>query len=257
MNEYFKNIEELFVVGSDISNSIEHKFLQLNIDEESLEMQVFYFFHSKVRKTYQAIKLLWDKGFSEDAFILSRTLYEISLQARYIQSDPQLLVERYLRFDPVRRWKHYLNFKKNADRALVQELEEKSSKSLEELKKLHDESMGKFNYKGQNWWGDTIEWLALKLGNGKDSIYSGLYPIQSGFVHSDVRSSRSYIKFAGYDEEFKGATSLQDDIVIPVESTRCLILVAWSTSKICGFKMDQEISSAIEQVRRLSGMGNK
>jgi hypothetical protein len=163
------------------------------------------------------------------------------------------LVQKYLLFDPVRRWRHYLRLKKNGDQSLVQELEEQFE-VLKDLKKLHDESLKIFEYRGQNWWGESLEWLALKLGNGKDSIYSGLYPIQSGFVHSDVRSSRSYIKISGYEEEFKGATSLQDSIVISVESTRCLILVAWSASKVCNFNLEQEISSAIESVRKLSGM---
>ena len=46
------------------------------------------FFFCKAYKSYQAIQLLWQNGFVEDAYNLARSIYEIRLQVILISGDP-------------------------------------------------------------------------------------------------------------------------------------------------------------------------
>ena len=244
--------EKFFKIGINLSDKVKSKLQKIKLTN-SPENSVLYFFHLKSRKTYQAIILLWKKGFTEDAFILSRTLLELSLQARYIETDPILLAKRFINFDPVQRWKHYEKYTKNSGLTLGGQ-KDINSKRLQDLKNAHDEAMKKFGYKGQYWWGGSIEWLAKKLGNGTDPIYFGLYPIQSGYVHSDARSSKEYIKIKEYEDEYNADPGIRNSIVLPVEATRSLILIANAVSSICHLDLDQDIESAVEEIRKLSGM---
>ncbi len=247
---------ELLKIGLEFSNKIDTKIpAGIAENESSPEKEAFLFFYFKVRKTYKAIVLLWNQGYPEDAFVLTRTLFEISLQARYILQDPQSRSERFIRFDPVRRWRHFEKLRKSGDKNFLQELT-KNPKMLEKLKHNHDESMKNFCYPetSQNWWGKSIEWLAKHLGNGTDPIYFGLYPIQSGHVHSDIRSSKAYLKIDGGNLVFNDSSNLGNSIVVPMEATRNLIIVASCFVNIFDLKLDNEISSAIDQVRKLSGI---
>ena len=248
--------DELLKIGLEISNKIDNKIpVGIAENESSLEKGTFLFFYFKVRKTYKAIVLLWNQGYPEDAFILTRTLFEISLQVRYISEDPQSRSERFIRFDPVRRWRHFAKLQKSGGENFLQEWT-KNPKMLQQLEQDHDESMKKFCYSknSQNWWGESLEWLAKHLGNGTDPIYFGLYPIQSGYVHSDIRSSRAYLKIDVSNLVFNDSSDLSNNIVIPVEATRNLIIVASCFANIFELKLDNEISSAIDQVRKLSGI---
>ena len=248
--------DELLKVGLEISNKIDTKIpAGIAENESSLEKWIFLFFYFKARKTYKAIVLLWNQGYPEDAFILTRTLFEISLQARYISEDPQSRSEQFIRFDPVRRWRHFEKLRKSGVENFLQEMEKKPE-MLQQLKHDHDESMKKFCYpkNSQNWWGESLEWLAKHLGNGTDPIYFGLYPIQSGHVHSDIRSSKAYLKLYGGNFVFNDSSDLGNNIVIPMEATRNLIIVASYFVNIFDLKLENELSSAIDQVRKLSGI---
>ena len=81
----------LFQIGIELGRSIVAKVNSVSGSdgEEWAYKAAMLFFFCKTYKTYQAAYLLHREGFSEDAFILARTVFELALQARYMKEDPK------------------------------------------------------------------------------------------------------------------------------------------------------------------------
>lgn len=65
------------------------------IGDDGHYKRALLFFLCKALKTSRAIALLQQAGFPEDAQILSRTVYELRLQALYLADDPKTRVPQF------------------------------------------------------------------------------------------------------------------------------------------------------------------
>jgi Family of unknown function (DUF5677) len=68
---------------------------------------VMCFFFAKAYKSFQAIEILWSNGFAEDAFVLTRTLFELYAQADLMRSAPGENWHRYKDHEHYAMYKQY------------------------------------------------------------------------------------------------------------------------------------------------------
>lgn len=64
--------------------------------EKSAFQAVTHFFFCKAYKTYQAFALLYITGCIEDAEVLSRTIFELLLQAKFIRHERERRTHRQI-----------------------------------------------------------------------------------------------------------------------------------------------------------------
>lgn len=166
-----------------------------------------HFFFCKGYKTYQAIERLCLGGFVEDAEILSRTLFELWLQSRWLSTAPEKMARLFAEHAPVRQYTLYLRMKevKHSPKiaSLVAFLESKPG--FGELKKEYDRlkvnypragrtSVRRADHVADNWWGGSIRWLAKNLDTFALEQYATVYWGQSDLVHTGSTSVREYVE---------------------------------------------------------------
>lgn len=80
---------QLFTVGRYLTEEF-LKRLQASWRDANTEYRSgMFFLFAKAYKSYQAVELLWNKGFTEDAYALARGIYELSLEATYMSNDAE------------------------------------------------------------------------------------------------------------------------------------------------------------------------
>lgn len=145
------------------------------------------FFLAKAFKTYEAIHLLSAAGYFQDAAVLTRTVFEITLQSSWMALDPIKRGDLFAKHDPVDRYYLYQKLSKYPD--LVEGIE-KRQEELARLQAVFDELSEAFQ-KGKGWWGNDLRWLARELGMEK--AYLRVYPLYSPLVHSTSTSVKYYL----------------------------------------------------------------
>jgi Family of unknown function (DUF5677) len=156
-------------------------------------------FFAKGYKSYQAIRALWKQGFPEDAVTLSRSLFELTLQASWVHRSRPPRARQFLEHERVAQYLHYERLKKMGnDPDLVGALEKRKD-DLDRLKA--DFNRLKSTYakgkkgKGfhEHWWNGRIVNLVEWLGPDWQKQYNRLYWMMSGYVHSDAHSYSAYL----------------------------------------------------------------
>jgi hypothetical protein len=146
------------------------------------------FFFCKSYKTYQAIAVLWRAGFYEDAWLLTRTLFEIWMQAAYLRKEPRERARQLQKHDPIRMYRAYLALKKHGESKLTAAF--KSRDDFEEIERQHHLR----DATAPLWWfGKSLHSLANKLGPPFDKEYLIGYWWQSNLMHSSVTSMQHYM----------------------------------------------------------------
>ena len=148
------------------------------------------FFFCKSYKTYQAIATLWCAGFYEDAWLLTRTLFEIWMQVAYLRRDPSERARQFQEHDPVRMYRAYLALKKHGVDELIGAFESRTD--FAKIQSRYARS-GKAKPLPNNWFGKSISLLADELGPDFKKHYLVDYWWQSNFVHSAVTSMQHYV----------------------------------------------------------------
>jgi len=146
------------------------------------------FFFCKSYKTYQAIAVLWRAGFYEDAWLLTRTLFEIWMQAAYLGEKPGKRARQFQEHDPIRMYRAYLKLKAYGENELTVAFESRAD--FAEIKSQHH-----LRHKtAPPWWfGKSLHSLANTLGPPFDKEYLVAYWWQSNLVHSGVTSMQHYV----------------------------------------------------------------
>ena len=207
----------MFQVGNEFAKEvISHiNHISFSDEEDFCYKGAMLFFFCKAYKTYQAIQILWDKGFQEDAFILARTIFEIALQAQYMRDDPRTRARLFTEHDPVMRYRYYKKMNKHG---LLNEMSDNRKKELDELEKHYNKL--KDNYpEHKGWWGKSIAWLAEDQGDHMKKRYDLIYWIQSNLVHSATTSFKDYLKEQGEGFKINCNPSISNDEMIPQEAT--------------------------------------
>lgn len=153
------------------------------------------FMLSKGYKTHQSIILLCEAGYGEDAFILSRALFELVISTLYIMKDEtDKRVLRYFNYDWVLRKKMYDSMKENdhfAKRISSQELTE-GNLSIEKIESMYEEVIKNYKYGRFGWSDKSIKGMAEDVG--RLDAYNTLYVLQCNICHTNPTSVSEYLE---------------------------------------------------------------
>ena len=196
-----ETLQNLFQIGIGLAENFisKAKSISASDEEEMNYKRVMLFFFGKAYKSYQAMKILAQEGFREDALVISRTIFELSLQAQYLNEDPKTLARLFVEHDPVVRYSWYKRLKQMGLTDLVNDIESRQQE-LQELKQAHDNLSSNYP-KPDKWWGKSIWWLADHLGDQMRKRYATVYWELSNYVHTGITSAKEYIDMK--DGKFK------------------------------------------------------
>jgi len=157
--------EELRKIVDSVMNKEFHKITP------KVALSTFMF--GKAYKTHGAILFLCAQGYGEDAAILTRSLFDLSITLLYILKDPtNKRVLRYFHYDSIIRKKMY-----------------DYAKTVPTFAKLVQE---KHNYGRMGWSDKPIRQMAEEIG--REGAYQTVYYLQSNITHSAVRTMNDYVK---------------------------------------------------------------
>lgn len=182
--------EARFKLGADLAERFlaQKPGTNLSFEDDVTLEAILLFFFCKSYKTYQAIAALWRAGFYEDTSLLTRTLFEIWMQAAYIRERPRERARQFQEHDPVRMYRAYLALKKHGEEELTAAFESRAD--FAEIRSQYDlRGATMKNY----WFGRSLSSLAKELGPPFDKEYLVGYWWQSNFVHSAVTSMQHYV----------------------------------------------------------------
>ena len=173
----------------------------------------------KAYKTHGAILFLCAQGYGEDAAILTRSLFDLSITLLYILKDPtNKRVLRYFRYDSIIRKKMFDYAKDVPTFAKLfkeRELHPKpGDTTLKEVEKYAKLAQGKYNYGRMGWSDKPIRQMAEEVG--REGAYQTVYYLQSNITHSTVRTMNDYVKAhdKGYTVDIgRGESWVQEDLV--------------------------------------------
>jgi len=246
-----QDIERMFQSGIDLGEKIVAKAdcLTASDNEEFVYKASMFFFFCKAYKSYQAIRLLFREGFPEDAFILTRSIFEISLQGQFMREDPKPRARLFTEHDPVMRYRYYEKLKKLGDTLLVPAIEGRKNE-LSELKQHYDRLKGKYPV-GSNWWGNSIAWLAKHLGKNMEMRYAAIYWMQCNLSHSGAPSVKDYM-----DEQKAGLKvncypNPFNDVMVPQEATLFFLSVAQLAAEALELDLSNDVDKAWKEFRNV------
>jgi hypothetical protein len=236
--------DRIFEIGLAAADKVRARLAKAKITGSDVEkfLPLIYFF-VRAYKSYAALRLLWTSGYVEDAYTLTRTIYELRLQAdfmaedlgnRSIQFAENVFVtalEYYSRLDPA----HAEQGKTMAEEIGQLRKEFRISKGLPEEPPKYQ----------VNWWGGggirrLVEALKLPLDYEYETIY---------FTLSDhSHSSPSLVhRYATRDENslrplFSHERSHK--LTVPHSASVWLLQIGQHVSKAIGFGLEKELEQA-------------
>ena len=191
-----ENIKVLLDFNNKLKNIIEPKLQESIYDKNSKSFFIAFVF-GKAYKTHDAILLLCKNGFGEDAFMLSRVLFELMVTSIYILNDESgKRFERYVEYDWVTRKKLYDYIFNN--KYLLTKLNKKidgikhKKEDLEEINKEYQWVKNKYKYKNLGWSDKNIKEMAKEIG--RIDAYNTVYSLQCTASHSSARNMNEYVK---------------------------------------------------------------
>lgn len=148
-------------------------------------------------KTYSAILLLCRNGYGQDALVLARTLFELTVNTLYIFSDStDGRIDRYLAYQWVIRKKAIDYYLKDAQltKMLVDKFKEKGKgETIKKVQERAKEVQEQYKYTNNRWSKYDLSIMAEEVG--LEGVYKTLYKVQNDLVHSTVGSIDDYLLF--------------------------------------------------------------
>ncbi len=189
-------IKELFTLNKKLlalADSITNDLTWINKPKGHYVAMSF----GKGYKTYSAIILLCENGYGQDALVLARTLFELTVNTYYIFKDPtDGRVNRYFGYQSVLRKKAIKHFLKNDELTaiLVAKFKERDNgETIESVLKQAEEAQKKYNFKNNKWSEDNLADMAKEVG--LEHLYKTLYKVQNDLTHSTVGGIDDYLLF--------------------------------------------------------------
>lgn len=176
-------IKELYRLNKQLIGIADKLLVSKTIKDERSVFACFALV--KGYKTQKSIIVLCQSGFGEDAFMHSRTLFELSIICSFILQDKTgLRLKRYIDHEAVMR-KAYLE-RSSLGTTLGEELNTQILNDLEAAMSSHEYS----KWRGR-WSEETIDEMAEKVERGHE--YKTLYKMQCNLAHSHVVSMDEYV----------------------------------------------------------------
>ena len=243
--------ERLFALGLEAGERLISTFEESSLlHSAALYRGVMLCFFAKAFKSFQAIHTLWKGGFAEDAFTVSRSLFELMLQATWIYKSPVPRADRFIEHERVASYIYYERLKRTGrDPGLLTSLERRAEQ-LAQLKNDFDKFKSHFATKKGNrfhehWWKGSIPELAEQLGPDYQMLYERLYRHMSGYVHSDAHSFVDYfvedargLLVSCRPSQPKGTSEM-----IPILSAGWMIDITYMTNSALDTKLDEFLTN--------------
>ena len=159
------------------------------------ELHLSYFFFAKAVTSLGAVRVLWAKGFFQDALMLTRSIFEACAQDLYIRTDRTRLSARYLAYDPIARHRLCVGMIRSAEGA--------SRTSLRVWKDGarrygRAEKYAPYEYEQRGWSGkslsEIVRLLKKKRYQGIWGDYEFFYTLSSAVSHSSPLSIQEYMR---------------------------------------------------------------
>lgn len=195
-NLIYQNHKELFDFNNEL-RKIVNDVIDKKFHKTTPKVLFATFALGKAYKTHGGILLLCLNGYGEDAAILTRSLFDLSVTLLYILKDPtNKRVFRYFNYDWLIRKKMF-DYSKNVP-TLAKLFEERKlnpkpgDTTPEEVEKHARLVQEKYNYGNIGWSDKTIRQMAEEVSRG--GVYRTVYYLQSNITHSAVRTMNDYLK---------------------------------------------------------------
>ncbi len=251
MDSISEKYADFFSINEELRALIE-RFFEHHPPPQDLCEGYVLFAIGKAYKTHAAILLLCREGYGEDAAILSRSLFELSITAKYISDDSTgARAKKFVDFDWVIRARRYEYSLTNAE--MTKEFEkriaadpqtsEKIATILREAKKVKEGYTEQELRKG--WAGKSIKEIADAAG--RTDIYKTVYSLQCDLSHSAVSVSNDYLREAGETLSMEIAPSdnwIERALVISIQHLVDLIEV-WSA--IFAFDVEESLKGITQR----------
>jgi hypothetical protein len=179
---------DLILLNNELDALLDNKLASgLNYSEPKQLFTTFII--AKGRRTHEAIVLLCKNGFGEDAFMLSRTLFELMIIFLYILADKtDQRLTRYMEYDHITRKKLYDHI---ATKPELLKDKRATPEVFQRIQTAYDEV--KENYEKPFTWSDkSIAKMSEEVG--REEAYRTVYKLQCILSHSESRSINEYFK---------------------------------------------------------------
>lgn len=179
----------------ELLRELKGALLQARIDQDNAYAQLVSFFAGKACKTHEAVVILAERGYGQDAGILLRSLVNLVINAYWIAKDPSARLERYMDYDWILRLKSAdVGRSAEALGRLTPEMRAQMAALDEEIEKKAREAKQKHRYGQRGWSGKSIRGMAEEVGF--QNYYAYAYRLLSDLEHSNSRSTTSYLEKA-------------------------------------------------------------
>lgn len=189
-------IKKLFALNEKLqllANSITDKRKWVNSSKGHYVAMAF----GKGYKTYSAILLLCHNGYGQDALVLARTLFELTINTLYIFSDStDCRVGRYFAYQSVLRKKaieYYLRDEQLTQKLIARFKEKAKGETIESVQQRANEVQKQYKYTNNRWSKYGLSVMAKEVG--LEHVYKTLYKVQNDLVHSTVGGIDDYLLF--------------------------------------------------------------
>ena len=208
------------------------------------------FLMSKAYKTQNAMLILCESGYGEDATVLVRTIFEIMVNLLYIlQDETDERAYRYINYDWILRRKmyRYVKSKPEVFEKMKTDGRHKDWKEIiDEVEKRAGEVDAKYGYKGNQWSDKNIHEMASSVG--RQDASDTIYRLQCQFSHSLSRVANDYGKDNGSDgfEYFVGPSEnwVEENLVATFDF---LVHILESHRKLIKVEEDSTIKDLVDR----------
>lgn len=240
--------EDLFKLNEELGELVTDVFKARDFQPKTYAQSLIIFFVAKAYKTLRAIVLICRRGYGEDAGILLRSLFEITVNALYIK-DNEELAHRYADFEAI-----YVQ-RLSEDAILKKEIYEKelSQDQLHEIREAAERARIKHGYKDDYRWSrKSIKKMAHEVG--LELAHAYFYDIMSQLVHSTVGSVRYYVQEDKVSSVNRVKLSPSDKLIPEDLLTACALMLyivrQWSNQCNLGIETKiQEIDIRLQELK--------
>ena len=253
--------EQLFQIGNRIAESLIRRLTKAKVPDLFGYRRAMVFFFLKSFKTYRATVVLWREGYSEDAYTLARTIYELRLQALYLGRDPEPKGTLFMRHWYQAGWGRFQILKRKG-RAEWQESLEVAAEEVRDAAiaagfsdVLNDAKAAEKAVK-RKWWGKTIRDLATSLG--AEDEYEWVYSQLSDHAHSGSGTSHAFVEHVSERNiQMHYQPQRSDNLLLPWSITKWLCDIATIVNEAYDLGITDNVTSALTLANRLLAKNEK
>lgn len=233
----------------------QHPELKLRAEADVTYEVAMLFFFSKSYKTYQAVSALWRDGFYEDAWTLTRTMFEIWAQAAYLRAKPKERACQFREHDPVRMYRAYRSLKRQGEKEPLAAAQAPAFEGREDFAEIESQYNLRHKTAGRNWFGNSVRALAACLGPRFETEYLSGYWWQSNVVHTATTAMQHFVANPGEATLLNchpGDAEPQMDVkMAPKSATLYLISIVEEISDGLSIDLGADIRSAVSDLHAI------